>query len=93
MTFVNNLKGYRIIYAVQAKKVIDKYPKNIAQKIYEKLDELVAGEQKLDVKKLKNHQDQRYRLRVGDYRVVFDLEDDEIIMIVDVDHRKNIYRR
>ena len=30
----------------------------------------------------------QYRFRIGDYRVVFDLEDDEIIVITDVGHRK-----
>lgn len=33
-----------------------------------------------------------YRFRVGDYRVVFDIEDNEII-VLRVGHRKEIYRR
>jgi Cytotoxic translational repressor of toxin-antitoxin stability system len=32
-----------------------------------------------------------YRFRVGDYRVIFDLEGDEII-VLRVGHRKEIYR-
>ncbi|MBI4035711.1 type II toxin-antitoxin system RelE/ParE family toxin [Candidatus Daviesbacteria bacterium] len=34
----------------------------------------------------------KYRFRIGVYRVVFDLEVENIIMILDVDHRKDIYR-
>lgn len=33
-----------------------------------------------------------YRFRIGDYRVVFDLEDDQII-VLRVGHRREIYRR
>jgi mRNA interferase RelE/StbE len=33
-----------------------------------------------------------YRFRIGDYRVVFDLEENDIV-ILRVGHRKDIYRR
>ncbi|MDR0307189.1 MAG: type II toxin-antitoxin system RelE/ParE family toxin [Chitinispirillales bacterium] len=34
-----------------------------------------------------------YRIRVGDYRIVYEIYDDVLlIMIVDVDHRKDVYR-
>jgi len=33
-----------------------------------------------------------YRFRIGDYRVVFDLEGDEII-VLRVGHRREIYKR
>ena len=33
-----------------------------------------------------------YRFRIGDYRVVFDIEGDEMV-ILRIDHRRDIYRR
>ncbi len=33
-----------------------------------------------------------YRFRIGDYRAIFDLEDDEIV-VLRVGHRRDIYRR
>jgi mRNA interferase RelE/StbE len=33
-----------------------------------------------------------YRFRIGDYRVIFDIEGDEIV-VLRVGHRKEIYRR
>lgn len=33
-----------------------------------------------------------YRFRIGDYRVIFDIEGDEII-VLRVGHRKEIYRK
>lgn len=34
-----------------------------------------------------------FRLRVGDYRVIMDILDDQlVILVVEVGHRKNIYK-
>ena len=45
-----------------------------------------------NVKKLDGYQD-RYRLRVGDYRIIYDVTDAElVILIVGVGHRREIYR-
>lgn len=45
-----------------------------------------------NVRKLAGYQD-RYRLRVGDYRVIYDVIDAEIvILVVGVGHRREIYR-
>jgi len=45
-----------------------------------------------NVKKLTGYED-RYRLRVGDYRVIYDVTDKElVILVVGVGHRREIYR-
>jgi mRNA interferase RelE/StbE len=45
-----------------------------------------------NLKKLAGYQD-RYRLRVGDYRVIYDVIDAElVILVVGVGHRREIYR-
>jgi mRNA interferase RelE/StbE len=45
-----------------------------------------------NVKKLTGYED-RYRLRVGDYRVIYDVTEKElVILIVGVGHRREIYR-
>lgn len=37
--------------------------------------------------------DHTYRLRIGDYRVVYDIQDDTlIILVVRIPHRRDIYR-
>lgn len=46
-----------------------------------------------NVKKLAGYED-RYRLRVGDYRIIYEVMDRQlIILIVGVGHRREIYRR
>lgn len=93
MTFKNNLKGYRIAYSNQAQKAIKKLSKNIASKIVEKLSDLVSGNENLDVKKLSGYEDARYRLRVGDYRIIYAVWEHQVVVyIIEVGHRREIYR-
>lgn len=45
-----------------------------------------------NVKKLAGYED-HYRLRVGDYRVIYDVMDGQlVILVVGVGHRREIYR-
>lgn len=45
-----------------------------------------------DIKKLEGHED-RYRLRVGDYRVIYEIIDGQLVILVaGVGHRREIYR-
>jgi mRNA interferase RelE/StbE len=45
-----------------------------------------------NVKKLAGYED-RYRLRIGDYRVIYDVMDEQlVILVVGVGHRREIYR-
>jgi mRNA interferase RelE/StbE len=45
-----------------------------------------------DAKKLAGYED-RYRLRVGDYRVIYEIMDEQlVILVVGVGHRREIYR-
>ena len=44
-----------------------------------------------DIKKLAGYSD-RYRLRVGDYRVIYEIADEQlIILVVGVGHRREAY--
>jgi mRNA interferase RelE/StbE len=44
------------------------------------------------IKKMAGYDD-RYRLRVGDYRVIYEIRDGQlVILIVGVGHRREIYR-
>ena len=48
--------------------------------------------QDADITKLAGYAD-RYRLRVGDYRVIYEIADEQlIILIVGVGHRREAYR-
>jgi len=87
---------YSVRITERAKKDLAKLPKSIAKDIYEELKAL-AGEKnpKKYVKKLQGNRDPPfYSLRVGNYRVILNIVDNiMIIHVIEVGHRKNIYRK
>lgn len=81
---------YNIIIKKPAKKFIDKLPMNEQRRIVKAIEKLPNGD---DIKKLKGYND-IYRLRVGDYRILYTVNDDELlIMVLDVGNRGQIYKR
>ena len=82
---------YTLVYTHRAVKDIQKLEPKIKKRIGEVL--LKHKEDPLKyAKKLTDHKFGTYRFRIGDYRVIFDIEDNEIV-VLRVGHRKFIYRR
>ena len=73
-------------------KRFEKLSKDIQIRIINKLDYFCARDDPLSfAEPLTRSNLGQYRFRIGDYRVAFDTED-KMLIIHDVDHRKNIYR-
>lgn len=77
-----------IEFKKRAVKDLKKIPKTDAIKLLSKINEL-KKELKGDVKKLTNHTPE-YRLRVGNFRILFEINGNRII-IYKVRHRKRAY--
>ncbi len=83
--------SYQIIIPKTVQKEIDKLPKNIQEGIIEGLLTLKENSRPPNSLKMKNSQG--YRLRVGEYRVLYDINDqNQTVTLRRVGHRKNIYR-
>jgi mRNA interferase RelE/StbE len=80
--------SYKIIWDKKARDKLEKLETPFAQRIILKVRELSENPFSKDIKKLQG--ENSFRLRVGDYRVIFDIIRDAII-ILNVGHRKNIY--
>ena len=81
---------YELIYSPSALKQLEKLEHNIQERIIIALERLRIRPESCDIKKLVGMQG--YRFRVGDYRIIFDMERDKlIILILQIGHRKNIY--
>jgi mRNA interferase RelE/StbE len=81
---------YRIIIQKKAKKFIDKLPQNEKLRVVKAIESLPNGE---NVKKLKGYSD-LLRLRVGDYRIIYKVNNGElIVLVIDVGNRGEIYKR
>lgn len=79
---------YRIEYAASAVDDLRALPKREAEQILRKIQRLEAGLHG-NIKRLQNA-DVAFRLRMGDYRVLFDVVGDKIV-IQSVGHRKDVY--
>ena len=72
-----------------AYKDLKKLDKSEAIKILQTIKKLEDYPHIANVKKLTNHYPP-FRLRIGDYRVLFDIEEDKII-VSNIKHRKEAY--
>lgn len=82
-----------IIFSERAEKEIFKLPKQVANRILDKLLELSADNPPTQrAIKLINHNDAEYRYRIGDYRVLFDYNEPlHRIEVLKVAHRSAVY--
>jgi mRNA interferase RelE/StbE len=80
--------NYNIKLTKKAEKFIKKQDKDTQKRIIKAIIELPEG----DIKRLKG-MDETYRLRVGDFRVLFDKNDRElVIVVIDVGNRGQVYK-
>ncbi len=81
---------YNIEYDPKAVKQLQKLDKSIASKILDGIEEFATNPILTKIKKLKTPFDGAYRLRIGDYRVIFYQEND-LMLISKIAHRKEVY--
>lgn len=82
--------GYKLLYTKTAAKDIRKLDTVVRKRLKSKL-EAYANNPLLYAKKLTDSSLGTYRWRVGNYRIIFDIDID-IIVILRVRHRREIYR-
>ena len=80
---------YDIQFKPKAVKDIEDLPSRIQARILARIEEM-SNDLKGDVKRLTNFTPE-YRLRIGDYRVLFEIEE-ETVIIYRVRHRNEAYR-
>lgn len=82
---------YRVILPKSVQKELDRLPDDVVTRILTRLTELEANPRPADVKKLKGRN--AWRTRVGDYRIIYEIHDRELqILLVTVGHRREVYR-
>lgn len=83
---------YAITFARSARKELEALPPKVGQRILGKIDLLVTTPRPSGVKKL-HGEDNLWRIRVGDYRVIYEINDAaRIVDIAVVRHRSEVYR-
>lgn len=80
---------FELKWEKRALQELNKFEGFIARRILKKINKLKENPFSKDVKRLQNSG--YFRLRVGDYRILFTIKE-EIIEIWKIGHRKNIYK-
>ncbi len=84
------MPNYTIILSKTAQKQLDKLSDTIAEPILESIAGLAENPRPQGHRKLKGRDG--YRIRTGDYRIIYDILDAELIVdIITLGHRKDIY--
>jgi mRNA interferase RelE/StbE len=84
--------SYHIRWQEEATKDMSALPKHIAQRVYDKVTTHLAHAPRELGKALTGEWRHYYRYRIGDYRVIYRIEETEVtITVIGVGHRRDIY--
>jgi mRNA interferase RelE/StbE len=83
---------YRIEWKHSAIKELQKLPRQVILRIVAAVDHLSSNPYPQGVRKLVSTENS-FRIRVGDYRVLYNIVENKLIVeIIRVGHRKDVYR-
>jgi mRNA interferase RelE/StbE len=83
---------YAVIYRPSADKALKKLPKRVQRRIVLATEASGVNPRPLQSLKMQG-QDNLWRIRVGDYRIVYTIEDGQlIVLVIRIAHRKDVYR-
>lgn len=89
------LEKYSVELTKSAAKEFKKLQKSIKEKVIEAIRFLSQNPytELLNIKKLKGAES-LYRIRIGDYRIVYEVSDHKLkILIIKIGHRKDVYQK
>jgi mRNA interferase RelE/StbE len=85
------MASYKIEIKKTAAKEIENLPSVVLKRVVTHIQELGNDPRPIGCKKLSG--EEKYRLRVGDYRILYEIEDEVVtVYVVKVAHRKEVYR-
>ena len=84
--------SYQIEFVKQAAKQFKTLPTEEQQRLQSKIDALASEPRPVGVVKLVGEED-LYRIRVGDYRLIYAIQDAILlVLILKIGHRRDVYR-
>ena len=84
--------NYKILIRKLALKELEELPTKTNRQLVKAIDDLSINPSPVGCKKLKGKTNQIWRIRVGDYRILYVIEDKiKIVEIRKIGHRKEIY--
>ncbi len=82
---------YSIFFKESVRKDLDAIPRGDLQRIMERIKNLAEDPRPAGCEKLSGQE--KYRIRQGNYRIVYSIQDAELtVWVVKVGHRREVYR-
>jgi len=83
---------YRVRLAPRAKRDLRRLSQQVQDRILPEIHALGSNPRPHGVVKLTDRV-RTYRIRIGDYRVVYEIHDEVLlVLVVEIDHRRDVYR-
>ena len=87
------MSDYSVEVKPPARKELEALPDNVLTRVVGKIESLGHAPRPAGCKKLKGYKDQ-WRIRVGDWRVVYIIDDAaKLISVTRIAHRREVYER
>jgi mRNA interferase RelE/StbE len=84
-------RSYRVALAASAEKELERLPTKVISRIVPRLENLAKLPRPPGCKKLKTGENE-WRIRIGDYRVVYEIDDAaRTIDVTRIAHRRDVY--
>ncbi len=84
---------YEIVFSKKARRQIKKLDPDVADQIRTAIDKLAYDPRPQSSKSMKGNFKDYWRERTGNYRIMYEIRDDELlVLVVRVGHRKDIYK-
>ena len=85
------MSSYVVEVKPPARKELEELPDNVLARVVHKLESLADNPRPAGCKKLKGYKDQ-WRVRVGDWRVVYVIDDTaKLVTVTRIAHRREVY--
>lgn len=85
---------YKVVFSERAKKQLKKIDRHISSLIIAWLEKNIEGTEnpRLHGKALVENRIGQWRYRIGDYRIICEIKDEEVtVLVLEVGYRKSIY--
>ena len=83
--------SYEVLIKPAAQRQLKKLPRTVQADLIALIEQLAQDPRPPGCKKLKGRQSQ-YRVRLGDYRVIYSIEEEALVVrVIKVGHRRDIY--
>ena len=86
------MANYKVFISTSAEKALSALPQRDIVRIISLIRSLGVNPRPQGCRKLSGRDD-TYRVRLGVYRIIYDIHDDELtVLVLKVGHRKDVYR-